>query len=663
MASTSCETRLSNKAPVLCIVLLCAATVLASDAPDHTVFVFRGGNVITVDPRNPQVASLAIAGGRIIAVGDNDSVLKAAGEKVKSFGKDGFLQLIQLNGMTVMPGFVEPHTHMFETALANYLMTVNLSWFEDPPLNPPTIVTEIPGVKYSGTVITALKKGLDKVVPKGDKCESTGWLTAFGFDPARTKPFMTGLNKDILDSVSPTVPIFVLNQSGHIAYVNSRAIECARLEPGQKAPPGGTYVTEVRNGHEVYTGVLLEPPSYVIFQEAFPKPAGDSMLAALRRTADDFAKAGITTASELILGAALGSFEKELGLLATIETDPRVRIRAYYDAQSISSANPLPAKPPSEQKKDEEPDLLRAIGVKFITDGSTQGLTAALKADYDYPPPYPSIPRDGNLNYEPTKEDPDPLFARAKPLFTAGWQLSMHSNGDRALSQVLDVYGRLLAEVSVPAARRFRIEHLTVTQDAQLDRIKALGITPSMTIGHLYYWGCSFRGGACLGLLGEEAVKKNERILGKTRTERLDPAGSLRRRDIRFSFHSDSPITPAKPLLYISTAVSRRMQFPKNDVLSPCPTPGCPQWEGISVDEAIRAVTLDAAYQLFLDGQVGSLERDKWADLLILEKNPRDMSTTPENIKNIKVIATYLSGKCVSGQCPTPRPLPAAAKE
>lgn len=125
--------------------------------------------------------------------------------------------------------------------------------------------------------------------------------------------------------------------------------------------------------------------------------------------------------------------------------------------------------------------------------------------------------------------------------------------------------------------------------------------------------------------------------MGHERADRIDPTGSLTKRGVRFSFHSDSPVSPYYPLQYISTGASRLWQASPRKVLG--------QQQRIAVDSAIKAVTLDAAYALFADDKIGSLEPGKWADLIILDQNPR--STEPAKISKIKVEETRVNGKRV----------------
>jgi predicted amidohydrolase YtcJ len=146
-----------------------------------------------------------------------------------------------------------------------------------------------------------------------------------------------------------------------------------------------------------------------------------------------------------------------------------------------------------------------------------------------------------------------------------------------------------------------------------------LGVVPSFTIGHVHYWGSAF----------------DNSIIGSERAKRIDPAAEFKRAGARFTLHSDTPVSNVGPLNYITEAVTREWQLPPKKVLGPD--------QVISVDDAIRAITIDAAYQIFADNIVGSLEIGKRADLVVLEKNPR--KTPAADIRNIKVNQTWVDGK------------------
>jgi predicted amidohydrolase YtcJ len=600
----------------LCIVTLCAATALADD---KAAIVFIGGPVVTVnpdpDPRKQEVEALAIDDdGRIMAVGDRTSVLNKA---------DASTQCLNLRGKTLMPGFVESHTHVVTTAYFQHLMK-DLSSFAL-PTNPGTI----------DETVAALKKELaDNPLYKTQKGK---WLLAFGVDPSRARPFMASLDAEKLDRVQPgvaieaQVPIFVMNQSEHIGYVNTRAIRLAGLTGRSPNPPGGVYVRTKENCDPKIedcplTGELHEAGAFKAFQDVIGadsanRPSDARWQEALETTYKSFAEAGVTTATELALGSALG-VEKEFALLSKM-VRRQLRIRAY-----MSAGAPGASVSARETLKRPDRDWLDLIGVKFVIDGSTQGLTGFLNDPYNYQQP-PDTTNRGTSNY-----NKDSLEAAAEPYTWAGWQIAMHSNGDAALDHVLNVYESMMKSPRVLRDRRWRIEHLTVTREAQIARIRQLGLTASMTIGHVYFWGDAF---------GTDGVKTatapaHKSILGTVRAQRIDPAKSLLGFDeskrVRFSFNSDSPVSPVSPLRYISTAVTRQEQ--QGPVLG--------SDQRITVDQAIRAVTLDAAYQLFLDDRIGSLELYKWADLVVLDGNPRAADMKPGEIMNIAVVATFVGG-------------------
>lgn len=538
--------------------------------------IFYGGHVVTVNDKQPQVTALAVKDGSILAVGDQASILQdyAASNT----------QLVDLKGRTLMPGFVEPHLHISLTAMTENV-ALNLSNFTLPYDSIDTILNKIRAYK--------------KTVP------DDAWIIGFGVDPSRTVPLMAELNADQLDKVSTTNPIFIVNQSGHIAYVNHKALELAGIKEDTPNPGnGGVYVRDAQGKH---TGVLIEPPSYSAFAKKMTPPSQKMVVDAYMKTVKNMSAAGITTSSEMGLGAVM-PVEAEHAMVTALSSQPDfpIRVRAYYWGIALNDDVTM-------VKPNEGNDMFRMIGVKYIADGSTQGLTAALNKPYIYPK---GTTNRGGLDWEDEK-----LYTTAKPYFDRGWQISIHANGDRAINQALGIYGRMLENEKDPAKRRLRIEHFTVNTERQIALAQKLGVAPSMTIGHVGFWGELF----------------HDHVLGHDRADRIDASGSMAKRGLRFSFHSDSPVSPYYPLQYISTGASRLWQVPPRRVLG--------QHQRIAIDRAIKAVTLDAAYAMFIDDKVGSLEAGKWADFIILDQNPR--TTEPVNISNIKVQETWLNGKRV----------------
>lgn len=539
--------------------------------------IFYGGPVVTVNAKNEEVQAIAVQGGKIVAVGSKESVIQDWQSKTT--------QIIDLKGQTLMPGFVEPHVHIIVTAVFEGL-GLNLSNFTLP-------------YDTKESLIAKMRTHL-KTIPPG------GWLFGFGVDPSRTSPFMAELTADDLDKVSTTVPIFIVNQSGHIGYVNHKAIELAGITNKTPNPAGGGIY--VKDAQGKLTGKLVEPPSYLPFMAKMPNPTEAELFGAIQGTMKKIASTGVTTASEMSVGGNFG-VDKEVAIYKAIfaKNASPIRLRGYLFSETLPAGY-------NAIKPNEGNDQLRFIGIKYIADGSTQGLTAALSEPYTYPR---GSTWSGALNYK----DAD-IQASMKSYFDQGWQISTHSNGDKAIDQALNSYAKLLAGNKQPQDRRLRIEHFTVNNAAQAKKAVQLGVVPSFTIGHVHYWGSAF----------------DNFIIGPERAKRIDPAAEIKRAGGKFTLHSDTPVSNVGPLNYITEAVTRVWQLPPKKVLGPD--------QVISVDDAIRAITIDAAYQIFADHIVGSLEVGKQADLVILEKNPR--KTPPAEIRNIKVNETWIDGKKIS---------------
>ena len=562
-------------APKLLSALLMAQCALVF-AKGNADTIFYGGPIVTVNAKNEEVQALAVQNGKIVAVGTKDAV-------TKEWQADN-TKVIDLKGQTLMPGFIEPHTHLILTTLFERLW-LNLSNYSLPQSSIDSIVQKL--------------KVEVKNVPKG------GWLTAFGVDPSRTTPFMAELTANDLDKVSTEVPILIVNTSGHIGYANHKALEVVGITNKTPNPKGGGVFVKDKDGN--LTGKLSEAPAMLPFLNFIPAPSQSQLLDALSATLNSVAAKGITSATEISIGANFGA-DKEVALWRGIFANKAspIRIRGYLFSDNLPAGY-------NAIKPNEGDDYLRFIGIKYVSDGSLQGLSGALSEPYIYPK---GTKERGSLDYKDSQ-----IYGLMKPYYDQGWQIAIHANGDRAIEQTLNNYEKLLSSGGNSKDRRLRIEHYTVSTEAQVKRTVKLSVLPGFTIGHVDYWGETF----------------HNQILGPKRANRIDPAGDFIRAGGRFSLHSDSPVTPIGPLNYISEEVTRLWQLPPQKVLGPD--------QAVSIDDAIRAVTINPAYSMFADNIVGSLEVGKQADMVVLAKNPR--TTPPAEIRNIKVIGTYIDGKPV----------------
>ena len=257
-------------------------------------------------------------------------------------------------------------------------------------------------------------------------------------------------------------------------------------------------------------------------------------------------------------------------------------------------------------------DHLKIGPAKIIVDGSIQGYTGWLAKPY-------YVPFKGDSSYRgyPVTA-PEKLTPLVMAAHRAGFQIAAHGNGDAAIDAILDAYQ--LAQKEFPRAdARHRIEHCQTAREDQLDRMAALGVSPSFFVSHTYYWG----------------DRHKNIFLGPDRAKRISPLKSALKRGIKFSLHSDCPVTPVSPLFCVFAAVNRLTR--NGEVLGP-------EFR-LTPEEALRAVTADAAWQTFDERIKGSIEVGKLADFTILAENP--LTVSPERIKDIKVKEVIIGGLSV----------------
>ncbi|MEY3418916.1 MAG: hypothetical protein RJA46_687 [Pseudomonadota bacterium] len=274
------------------ICLLSASQI--ANAAGNADTIFYGGDIVTMNKSQPAAEAVAIQDGKIIQVGSLAKLKAVQGKDTK---------LVNLNGQTLMPGFVEPHVHIFGTAFSEELWQ-NMSNFEMPHDTLDSLVTKL----------TANSKN----VKDGE------WITAFGVDPSRTDPF-----------VSTTKPIFVMNQSMHIAYVNHKALEMAGITDSTPDPKGGRLLKDSKGR---LTGVVYEVPAFYLFLKKMPVPNQNLIEQALAKVGQKMVRKGVTTSAEISLGAYLG-IDKENALLNDMTHSGKlpVRVRGYM----YSNAYPL----------------------------------------------------------------------------------------------------------------------------------------------------------------------------------------------------------------------------------------------------------------------------------------------------------------------------------
>jgi predicted amidohydrolase YtcJ len=236
------------------------------------------------------------------------------------------------------------------------------------------------------------------------------------------------------------------------------------------------------------------------------------------------------------------------------------------------------------------------------------------------------VPATGLFNFRP----PSAFAPHLLQAVEHGWPAMVHANGDKAIDEVLQAYEHALNHPSAPPRPdcvgkrlRHRIEHASLLTDEHISQMAQLQLSPSFLIGHVGYWGHAFQ----------------QTILGDARAKLLDRCLSAKRAGLRVSLHSDHFVTPLGGLRMMEQAIFRAMEAaPEQAGAKPALNPA----ERLDRLSALRAVTLDAAWQCHMDHLVGSLEPGKLADLVVLEQDPLDPAVS--NLRDIAVLQTWRSG-------------------
>lgn len=521
--------------------------------------VFSGGPVWTMDAAQPWAESVAVRGGRIVAVGSSQNVEGLIGNDT---------EVVDLGGRVLLPGFIDPHMHSAMVQLAD--------WIDLSPMATPT----------ADDVFAALRDAA---------AAPTGWVLAQQFDPSITQGHPQ-LDRATLDRLVPGRPALVLESNGHVAHVNSEALIRAGVNRDTPDPPRARFV---RDESGELTGRLEESAAVAPFTVGFPMVRGDALVTRIQDLLWDAAGQGVTLLHDCGIGSIDGP--ADLGVLqSAVGPESPVRYRGMLVSTEYDAWSQMGLRPGFGD------DLFRIDGIKAWSDGSNQAGTGYLRE------PYLGTASRGALNYSR-----DELAAVVLRAHLDGWQVGVHANGDAAIDVTIDAFQGALADHPRPD-HRHRIEHCSVLRPEHITRMSALGLSPSFLIGHIRWWGTAFR----------------DRLLGPERAEIYDPCASALRAGLRISLHSDWNVTPLEPLRYVQDAVTRIMAE-SGEVLAAD--------ERIPVEAALRAVTLDAAWQCRAEKITGSIEVGKYADFVLLEDDPTTVA--PTAIADIAVSQTRLAGK------------------
>ena len=552
-------------------LLLASASAFAQTADR----IWSGGRILTMNDAAMRAEAIAEQDGRIIAVGSSDEVMQLRGPDTR---------LIDLNGRALLPGFVDAHGHMMMGGLQ--ALSANL-------LAPPD---------GDVTNIASLQQVLrDWVAANQAAVDKAKLIIGFGYDNAQLAE-LRHPTRDDLDAVSDDYPILIIHQSGHLAVLNSKALEVAGISAASKDPEGG--VIRRRADSDEPNGVLEELAMFSALFKILPAIGAEGFKEFARAGSKLWARFGYTTAQEGRSSPDTVRLMREVaaegGFAIDVVTYPDVLIDRDFIKAGVS--------PDYDQR-------LRIGGAKLTIDGSPQGFTAWRDQPYykpvgNYPPGYSGY-----------------AAATAEQVFDAAlWaaendiQLITHANGERAMDLLIAAQRAAAARHPEAGALRPALIHGQFVRADQLDDFKALEVIPSLFPMHTFYWGDWHL----------------EHTVGPEKGQNISPTGWVLERDMIFTSHHDAPVAFPDSMRVLDATVTRRARG-SGVVVGP--------QHRVDVITALKAMTLWPAYQHFEETTKGSLEVGKLADFVILSADPT--AVDPETLDTLAVTETIKEGRTV----------------
>jgi hypothetical protein len=551
--------------------------------PAEADLILVGALVHTMAEGNPRASALAIRQGRLLAVGDDETVLLHRGPTTP---------VVDLKGATVVPGLIDAHVHLLgvgETLLndaSGESMYVDLSETESE------------------------EDAVQRVRARARQQGPGTWVLGKGWNQERwTVKDLP--DKRLLSDIVQFNPALLVRSDGHAAWVNKRALDLAGIGARTPDPPGGRILRRPRSGDP--TGILLDRAWEPVLR-LVPPLSQEDRAAALLQALHNFAARGYTAVHSagslnrlglLDLGA---KGEAEADLFRGLALAGRLPIRVSLMIPGPSeAAEALLRRGPEIGIADGRLDI-RAI--KLFADGALGSRGAALLA------PYADDPASSGLS---RMTEGEIAFWAARGL-RRGVQIAVHAIGDAAVRAAAGGIAAAL-EPSPGADARFRIEHLSLFDPADLSTLARTGVIAVVQPRFL--------------VPGPEGPVEERRV-GPERASRIYAFGSLLEAGVRLAGSSDDYDRPGPALLGFYVAVTRRAP-------DGAPPGGWHPEQRLDRVEALRLFTLGAAYAAFREQEAGSLEPGKWADLTVLS---RDILSVPEEeILGTEVLATYVGGQ------------------
>lgn len=456
---------------------------------------------------------------------------------------------------------------------------------------------DLEGTKNFDEIVERLKNFIEEnQIPAGQPV--AGYAYDHNFLEEGTHP-----DKKVLDRASAVHPIVIAHTSGHIGCANSLALERAGINENTPDPQGGSI--DRYPGTNEPSGYLEE--AAIMMANAANEVVNTDPEGLLAKVQDLYAANGVTTAQD---GATAG---EALALMRKTGDDGRLKIDlvAYPMPMGLNGQDELT--PVMEANADiisTYKNHVKIGGYKILLDGSPQGRTAWMSEPYEGSEDYCGYPWL-------TDEQVHTYIKRA---IDDNQQLLTHCNGDAASQQLLDIYEEELAASDNPNKNNLRpvMIHCQTVRDDQLDRMQKIAMLPSIFVAHTYYWG--------------DVHLKN---FGDRRGRRVSPVKSALDRGLIYNFHTDTPVRLPLMLHSVWAAVNRITVGGQE--IGP--------EQRIGVYDALKGITINAAYAYFEEDSKGSIKEGKRADLVILDQNP--LKVDKMAIRDIKVLETIKDGETI----------------
>jgi len=548
--------------------------------------LFVNAHILTMDEAKPVAEALLVQGGRIAAVGRRSII---------DLDLPLFTKIIDLHGRTLLPGFIDAHSHFPSSGLTQAGLDLT-----SPPV---------------GTV-ASLQNLFDQVANYAAQLDSGDWVVGFNYDDASLDVARHPTRVE-LDQAAPDNPVYLWHRSGHMGVANSLALKALGYE--DLDAPLATFADGVdepdRHIDGTLTGLLQEgaaaPMPFLLRQIPVTR-----LVAALRSARDEYLAAGVTTVQN---GFADVATMRLLLWLQRLNVLPQ-RVTVWPAYEKVSGRIHSQATPVHESL---DPDSSQALArvlnwrvqnekfkvsaLKLVVDGSPQGQTAWVTSAY-------------LSNGVPTDNSGASILSEAAfkrlvvHFHNQGLQLAIHGNGDAAIDLIIEAVSLAQEQNYRPDARHLLVHGQLVRPD-QLSQLASAGISVTFFPAHTFFWGDWYR----------------NTILGLERARRITPLALADAANVQYSIHSDAPVTPINPIDILWSATEREtlMGFKLGPEFA------------ISRERALRAMTLDAAWQNKLEHDRGSVEKGKLADLVVLSDDP----LTIPDVRDLKVEQVWIGGR------------------